>query len=115
MTQRLFQYASIEVATALPKRCGTKALQNQPALNLGNVSIELLSLPICLSLSLWPPGSWHNVTSKQLFTATVGNSFKCLSKQMVNLADNFQLLTVNTQLQAFAIVGNQFGKGMLES
>uniref|UniRef100_A0A674J3V5 Lysosome-associated membrane glycoprotein 3 n=1 Tax=Terrapene triunguis TaxID=2587831 RepID=A0A674J3V5_9SAUR len=47
---------------------------------------------------------------KQLFTATMGNSFKCLSKQMVNLADNFQLLTVNTQLQAFAIVGDQFGK-----
>ncbi|XP_038273514.1 lysosome-associated membrane glycoprotein 3 isoform X2 [Dermochelys coriacea] len=62
------------------------------------------------SLKIPSVGSWHNVTSKQLFTATIGNSFKCLSKQMVNLADNFQLLTVNTQLQAFAIVGNQFGK-----
>ncbi|CAM4715647.1 lysosome-associated membrane glycoprotein 3 isoform X1 [Lepidochelys kempii] len=62
------------------------------------------------SLKIHSVGSWHNVTSKQLFTATMGNSFKCLSKQMVNLADNFQLLTVNTQLQAFAIVGNQFGK-----
>ncbi|KAG6939172.1 lysosomal associated membrane protein 3 [Chelydra serpentina] len=62
------------------------------------------------SLKIPSVGSWHNVTSKQLFTATMGNSFKCLSKQMVNLADNFQLLTANTQLQAFAIVGNQFGK-----
>ncbi|XP_030431948.1 lysosome-associated membrane glycoprotein 3 isoform X2 [Gopherus evgoodei] len=62
------------------------------------------------SLKIPSVGSWHNVTSKQLFTATMGNSFKCLSKQMVNLADNFQLLTVNTQLQAFAIVGDQFGK-----
>ncbi|XP_032659743.1 lysosome-associated membrane glycoprotein 3 isoform X2 [Chelonoidis abingdonii] len=62
------------------------------------------------SLKIPSVGSWHNVTSKQLFTTTMGNSFKCLSKQMVNLADNFQLLTVNTQLQAFAIVGDQFGK-----
>ncbi|XP_065267506.1 lysosome-associated membrane glycoprotein 3 [Emys orbicularis] len=62
------------------------------------------------SLKIPSVGSWHSVTSKQLFTATMGNSFKCLSKQMVNLADNFQLLTVNTQLQAFAIVGDQFGK-----
>uniref|UniRef100_A0A8C8RER4 Lysosome-associated membrane glycoprotein 2-like luminal domain-containing protein n=1 Tax=Pelusios castaneus TaxID=367368 RepID=A0A8C8RER4_9SAUR len=62
------------------------------------------------SLKIPSAGSWHNVTSKQLCTTTMGNSFKCLSKQMVNLADNFQLLTVNTQLQAFAIVGNKFGK-----
>ncbi|XP_044887196.1 lysosome-associated membrane glycoprotein 3 isoform X2 [Mauremys mutica] len=62
------------------------------------------------SLKIPSVGSWHNATSKQLFTATMGNSFKCLSKQMVNLADNFQLLTVNTQLQAFVIVGDQFGK-----
>ncbi|TFJ99218.1 Lysosome-associated membrane glycoprotein 3 [Platysternon megacephalum] len=62
------------------------------------------------SLKIPSLGSWHNVTSQQRFTATMGNSFKCLSKQMVNLADNFQLLTVNTQLQAFAIVGDQFGK-----
>nr|XP_025034977.1 lysosome-associated membrane glycoprotein 3 isoform X2 [Pelodiscus sinensis]XP_025034978.1 lysosome-associated membrane glycoprotein 3 isoform X2 [Pelodiscus sinensis]XP_025034979.1 lysosome-associated membrane glycoprotein 3 isoform X2 [Pelodiscus sinensis] len=62
------------------------------------------------SLTVPSAGTWHNVTSKQLFTARMGHSFKCLSQQMVNLADNFQLLTVNTQLQAFAIDGNQFGK-----
>ncbi|XP_067392608.1 lysosome-associated membrane glycoprotein 3 isoform X2 [Emydura macquarii macquarii] len=62
------------------------------------------------SLKIPSAGSWHNVTHKQLFTTTMGNSFKCLSKQMVNLGEKFQLLTVNTQLQAFTIVGNQFGK-----
>ncbi|XP_054838087.1 lysosome-associated membrane glycoprotein 3 [Eublepharis macularius] len=46
----------------------------------------------------------------QLFSAPMGSSFKCLSKQTINMDTNFQLLAVNTQLQAFDIVGNQFGK-----
>ncbi|XP_074860718.1 lysosome-associated membrane glycoprotein 3 [Carettochelys insculpta] len=62
------------------------------------------------SLTITSAGAWHNVTNKQLFTAQMGNSFKCVSKQTVKLADNFHLLTMNTQLQAFAIVNNQFGK-----
>ncbi|KAM6198634.1 lysosome-associated membrane glycoprotein 3 isoform 1-T1 [Sarcoramphus papa] len=47
---------------------------------------------------------------EKLFTTKLGNSFKCASKQTFGLGKNFQLLFVNMQLQAFDIVGNQFGK-----
>ncbi|XP_009471131.1 PREDICTED: lysosome-associated membrane glycoprotein 3 [Nipponia nippon] len=47
---------------------------------------------------------------EKLFTTKLGNSFKCASKQTFSLEKNFQLLFVNMQLQAFDIVGNQFGK-----
>ncbi|XP_030902995.1 lysosome-associated membrane glycoprotein 3 [Melopsittacus undulatus] len=47
---------------------------------------------------------------EKMFTTKLGNSFKCASKQTFNLEKNFQLLFVNMQLQAFDIVGNQFGK-----
>ncbi|XP_074010004.1 lysosome-associated membrane glycoprotein 3 [Numenius arquata] len=46
----------------------------------------------------------------KLFTTKLGNSFKCVSKQTFALEKYFQLLFVNMQLQAFVIVGNQFGK-----
>ncbi|XP_035189938.1 lysosome-associated membrane glycoprotein 3 [Oxyura jamaicensis] len=47
---------------------------------------------------------------EQHFTAKLGNSFKCASKQTFGLEKTFQLLIINMQLQAFDIVGNQFGK-----
>ncbi|XP_071608669.1 lysosome-associated membrane glycoprotein 3 isoform X2 [Heliangelus exortis] len=49
--------------------------------------------------------------NEKLFTTKLGNSFKCARKQTFVLEENFQLLFVNMQLQAFDIVGNQFGKG----
>ncbi|XP_029471294.1 lysosome-associated membrane glycoprotein 3 isoform X2 [Rhinatrema bivittatum] len=48
--------------------------------------------------------------NQQLFKTQLGLSFKCASKQTVTLADNFQLWTVNTQLQAFNIKDNKFGQ-----
>nr|XP_010308064.1 PREDICTED: lysosome-associated membrane glycoprotein 3-like [Balearica regulorum gibbericeps] len=53
---------------------------------------------------------YYAAIDKKLFTTKLGNSFKCASKQTFGLEKNFQLLFVNTQLQAFDIVGNQFGK-----
>ncbi|XP_074954460.1 lysosome-associated membrane glycoprotein 3, partial [Phalacrocorax aristotelis] len=53
---------------------------------------------------------YYAAIHKKLFTTKLGNSFKCASKQTFGLERNFQLLFVNMQLQAFDIVGNQFGK-----
>ncbi|XP_025950649.2 lysosome-associated membrane glycoprotein 3 [Dromaius novaehollandiae] len=53
---------------------------------------------------------YYAAIHEQLFTTKLGNSFKCASKQIFALEKSFQLLTVNMQLQAFDIVGNQFGK-----
>ncbi|KAM6127213.1 lysosome-associated membrane glycoprotein 3 isoform 2-T2 [Phoenicopterus ruber ruber] len=53
---------------------------------------------------------YYAAIHEKLFTTTLGNSFKCASKQTFGLEKNFQLLFVNMQLQAFDIVGNQFGK-----
>ncbi|XP_021251747.1 lysosome-associated membrane glycoprotein 3 [Numida meleagris] len=47
---------------------------------------------------------------QQHFTAKLGNSFKCASKQTFGVERTYQLLIVNMQLQAFDIVGNQFGR-----
>ncbi|ETE60023.1 Lysosome-associated membrane glycoprotein 3 [Ophiophagus hannah] len=63
------------------------------------------------SLTIHPQGFMYNgIKNDQLFSTAVGNSFKCFSKQMVGLASNFQLQAANSQLQAFDIVNNQFGK-----
>uniref|UniRef100_A0A7M4EWQ9 Lysosomal associated membrane protein 3 n=1 Tax=Crocodylus porosus TaxID=8502 RepID=A0A7M4EWQ9_CROPO len=59
-------------------------------------------------------GILHTV-SKPMFTTKLGDSFKCLSKQTLDLDDHFQMIIVNMQLQAFKIVDNKFGKGMDES
>ncbi|XP_042655187.1 lysosome-associated membrane glycoprotein 3 isoform X1 [Tyto alba] len=53
---------------------------------------------------------YYAAIHEKLFTTKLGNSFKCASKQTFGLEKNFQLLLVNMQLQAFDIVGNQFGK-----
>ncbi|XP_009997655.1 PREDICTED: lysosome-associated membrane glycoprotein 3 [Chaetura pelagica] len=53
---------------------------------------------------------YYAAIQEKLFTTKLGNSFKCASKQTFGLEKNFQLLLVNMQLQAFDIVGNQFGK-----
>ncbi|KAJ7324727.1 hypothetical protein JRQ81_017747 [Phrynocephalus forsythii] len=53
---------------------------------------------------------YSGLKSDELFSTPVGNSFKCSSKQTMDMSDNLQLLVVNTQLQAFDIVGDQFGK-----
>lgn len=53
---------------------------------------------------------YYAAIHEKLFTTKLGNSFKCASKQTFALEKNFQLLFVNMQLQAFDIVGNQFGK-----
>ncbi|KAM7160983.1 lysosome-associated membrane glycoprotein 3 isoform 2-T2 [Macrochelys suwanniensis] len=111
-------YFNIDPSITQPSgRCGNLQSNLNLTFNGGFISFTFVKKDrvyyistIEASLKIPSVGSWHNVTSKQLFTATMGNSFKCLSKQMVNLADNFQLLTANTQLQAFDIVGNQFGK-----
>ncbi|XP_006017195.1 lysosome-associated membrane glycoprotein 3 [Alligator sinensis] len=55
-------------------------------------------------------GSWKKIIIKPMFTTKLGDSFKCLSKQTVDLENHFQLIIVNMQLQAFKIVGNTFGK-----
>ncbi|XP_015677890.2 lysosome-associated membrane glycoprotein 3 [Protobothrops mucrosquamatus] len=54
--------------------------------------------------------AYNGIKNEQLFSTAVGNSFKCLSTQTVSLASNFQLQVANSQLQAFDIVNNQFGK-----
>nr|XP_020662413.1 lysosome-associated membrane glycoprotein 3 [Pogona vitticeps] len=53
---------------------------------------------------------YSGLKSDQLFSTPVGNSFKCSSKQTMDMSDNLQLLVANSQLQAFDIAGNQFGK-----
>ncbi|XP_052660853.1 lysosome-associated membrane glycoprotein 3 [Harpia harpyja] len=53
---------------------------------------------------------YYAAIHEKMFTTKLGNSFKCASKQTFTLEKNFQLLFVNMQLQAFDIVGNQFGK-----
>ncbi|XP_010212239.1 PREDICTED: lysosome-associated membrane glycoprotein 3 [Tinamus guttatus] len=64
-----------------------------------------------IEASLQSEGMLYYATiQEQMFTTKLGNSFKCASKQVFTLEKNFQLLTVNMQLQAFGIVGNQFGK-----
>ncbi|XP_025020559.1 lysosome-associated membrane glycoprotein 3 [Python bivittatus] len=63
------------------------------------------------SLTVLSQGSVYNgIKNDQLFSTAVGKSFKCLSKQTVGLANDFQLQVANSQLQAFDIVDNQFGK-----
>ncbi|XP_072200052.1 lysosome-associated membrane glycoprotein 3 [Excalfactoria chinensis] len=47
---------------------------------------------------------------QQYFTAKLGNSFKCASKQTFGSEKAYQLFIVNMQLQAFDIDDNQFGK-----
>lgn len=64
------------------------------------------------SVSLWPPGMlYYAALNEKLFTTKLGNSFKCASRQTFPLENNFQILFVHMQLQAFDIVGDQFGKG----
>ncbi|XP_074690263.1 lysosome-associated membrane glycoprotein 3 [Strix aluco] len=53
---------------------------------------------------------YYAAIHEKLFTTKLGSSFKCASKQTFRLEKNFQLLFVNMHLQAFDIVGNQFGK-----
>ncbi|RLW00679.1 hypothetical protein DV515_00008618 [Chloebia gouldiae] len=53
---------------------------------------------------------YYAALDKKLFTTKLGNSFKCASRQMFLLEKNFQILFVHMQLQAFDIVGDQFGK-----
>ncbi|XP_004176851.5 lysosome-associated membrane glycoprotein 3 [Taeniopygia guttata] len=53
---------------------------------------------------------YYAALNEKLFTTTLGNSFKCASRQIFLLEKNFQILFVHMQLQAFEIVGNQFGK-----
>lgn len=53
----------------------------------------------------------YGAIQEKMFTTKLGNSFKCASKQTFNVKKNFQLLFVNMQVQAFDIVGNQFGTG----
>ncbi|XP_019358910.1 PREDICTED: lysosome-associated membrane glycoprotein 3 [Gavialis gangeticus] len=55
-------------------------------------------------------GSWKKIVSKPMFTTKLGDSFKCLSKQTLDLDEHFQMIIVNMQLQAFRIVDNKFGK-----
>ncbi|XP_034294790.1 lysosome-associated membrane glycoprotein 3 [Pantherophis guttatus] len=63
------------------------------------------------SLTILSQGFMYNgIKNDHLFSTSVGSSFKCLSKQTVDLASNFQLQAANSQLQAFDIVNNQFGK-----
>ncbi|XP_030072497.1 lysosome-associated membrane glycoprotein 3 isoform X1 [Microcaecilia unicolor] len=63
-------------------------------------------------LKVSPQGMLYNgnITNQQLFKTSLGYSFKCASKQTVMLAHNFQFRTVYTQLQAFSINNNKFGK-----
>ncbi|XP_038002440.1 lysosome-associated membrane glycoprotein 3 isoform X2 [Motacilla alba alba] len=53
---------------------------------------------------------YYAALNEKLFTTKLGNSFKCASRQIFPLEKNFQILFVHMQLQAFDIVGNQFGK-----
>ncbi|XP_068056521.1 lysosome-associated membrane glycoprotein 3 [Anomalospiza imberbis] len=53
---------------------------------------------------------YYAALNEKLFTTKLGNSFKCASRQIFLLEKNFQILFVHMQLQAFDIVGNQFGK-----
>ncbi|KAL2301285.1 hypothetical protein Nmel_011852 [Mimus melanotis] len=53
---------------------------------------------------------YYAALNEKLFTTKLGNSFKCASRQTFTLERNFQILFVHMQLQAFDIVGNQFGK-----
>uniref|UniRef100_A0A8C5NML5 Lysosome-associated membrane glycoprotein 2-like luminal domain-containing protein n=1 Tax=Junco hyemalis TaxID=40217 RepID=A0A8C5NML5_JUNHY len=54
---------------------------------------------------------YYAALNEKLFTTKLGNSFKCASRQTFPLETNFQILFVHMQLQAFDIVGDQFGKG----
>ena len=94
------------MTAALPKHRGSSILAQK------DVGSNRLREDWHLSLSLWPPGMLYRAAiHEKLFTTKLGNSFKCASKQTFGLGKNFQLLFVNMQLQAFDIVGNQFGKG----
>ncbi|XP_028587500.2 lysosome-associated membrane glycoprotein 3 [Podarcis muralis] len=53
---------------------------------------------------------YSGIKSDQLFSVPLGNCFKCLSMQTIEMSNNLQLLLSSSQLQAFNIVGNQFGK-----
>ncbi|XP_062355414.1 lysosome-associated membrane glycoprotein 3 [Cinclus cinclus] len=53
---------------------------------------------------------YYAALNEKLFTTKLGNSFKCASRQTFSLERNFQILFVHMQLQAFDIVGNQFGR-----
>ncbi|XP_027743785.1 lysosome-associated membrane glycoprotein 3 [Empidonax traillii] len=62
-------------------------------------------------IPLSPEGMFYYAAlNEKLFTTKLGNSFKCASRQTFTLEKNFQILFVHMQLQAFEIVGNQFGK-----
>ncbi|XP_077204404.1 lysosome-associated membrane glycoprotein 3 isoform X2 [Paroedura picta] len=66
-----------------------------------------------LEASLWAPSEgspYYGIETVRLFSTPIGSSFKCFSKQTIDVDVNFQLLAINTQLQAFDIVGNQFGE-----
>ncbi|XP_061493725.1 lysosome-associated membrane glycoprotein 3 [Rhineura floridana] len=64
-----------------------------------------------VSVTVPSEGSMYSgIKSGQLFSAPLGNCFKCLSKQTMDMSDDLQLVFSNSQLQAFNITGNQFGK-----
>ncbi|XP_060098700.1 lysosome-associated membrane glycoprotein 3 [Heteronotia binoei] len=63
------------------------------------------------SLTVPSEGSqYYGIETVRLFSTPIGSSFKCFSKQTIDVDVSFQLLAINTQLQAFDIVGDQFGK-----
>lgn len=94
------------VTAALPKHQGSCVLPQK------NVGSDRASVDSHVSLSLWPPGTlYHAAVHEKLFTTKLGDSYKCASEQTFCSEKNFQLLFVHMQLQAFDIVGDQFGKG----
>ncbi|KAM6258302.1 lysosome-associated membrane glycoprotein 3 isoform 1-T2 [Porphyrio hochstetteri] len=105
-------------ATELSGTCGTAQSELNLTFSGGFINFTFVKQApmyyvskIETSLQLSSEGMiYYAAIHEKLFATKLGNSFKCASKQIFVLEKNFQILFVNMQLQAFDIVGNQFGK-----
>uniref|UniRef100_A0A8C8APQ7 Lysosome-associated membrane glycoprotein 2-like luminal domain-containing protein n=1 Tax=Otus sunia TaxID=257818 RepID=A0A8C8APQ7_9STRI len=106
-TKRMEYMAVNPNATQTSGSCGTEQSELNITFSGGFINFTFVKeTPTYYVKLVWILISIH----EKLFTTKLGSSFKCASKQTFPLEKNFQLLFVNMHLQAFDIVGNQFGK-----
>ncbi|XP_014795339.1 PREDICTED: lysosome-associated membrane glycoprotein 3 [Calidris pugnax] len=117
--EKRMQYLAVNPnATQTSGSCGTAQAEMNITFSGGFINFTFVKQPPMYYVSKIESGLqsfsggmlYYAAIRDKLFTTTLGNSFKCVSKQIFALENHFQLLFVNMQLQAFDIAGNQFGK-----
>uniref|UniRef100_A0A8C0IHW3 PI-PLC Y-box domain-containing protein n=1 Tax=Bubo bubo TaxID=30461 RepID=A0A8C0IHW3_BUBBB len=111
-TQTRMEYMAVNPnATQTSGSCGTEQSELNITFSGGFINFTFVKQTPTYYVSKIETRLQSEAIHEKLFTTKLGSSFKCASKQTFRLEKNFQLLFVNMHLQAFDIVGNQFGKG----